>query len=173
MNRRFVLAQSNAGPKAVSTERSLAISMRTGNRGFTLLEMLIVLMIVMAISMVAIPNVGKTLETYRVQNSASLVSNKVMEARMNAIKRNRQSWIAIDSAEGTVQVQTTEGNPAATVNVGTLGLVHDSVAFQAGTPSEIRFDSMGRPTAPQTVVLESSHLQKTVAVSAAGRVTVD
>ena len=90
---------------------------------------------------------------------------------MNAIKRNRQAWLSIDSTGGQVQVQTTDDTPV-TINVGDPGLLQQRVTFQTGAPSEVRFDSMGRPTAARTIVIETTDRSKTIIISAMGRVTV-
>ncbi len=129
--------------------------------------------VILAATMMATPAIVRTLETYRLDSGASMVFGKLMEARLSAIKRNRPSWVAIDSAAGIVQVRTTDGNPPSTTDLGAVGLLQQSVSFQAGTPAEVRFDSMGRPVAPQTLVVETSQLQKTVSISAAGRIRIN
>ena len=141
-------------------------------RGFTIFELMVVVTIIMIVLMVAIPSVGRTLETLRLDGSASMLNNKIMEARINAIKRNRSAWLQIDAVNLQVQVQTTDNVPA-TINVGDPGLLQKTVDFQAGSPFEVRFDSMGRPVAPRTIVLETSNMQKTITVTATGRITVN
>ncbi len=141
------------------------------NRGFSLLELLIVVVIASALLLLLVPNVSPTLQIWRLDGSASMIHNKVMEARMNAIKRNRQAWLSIDSTAGQVQVQTTDDTPV-TINVGDPGLLQQRVTFQTGAPNEVRFDSMGRPTAARTIVIETTDRSKTIIISAMGRVTV-
>ena len=57
---------------------------------------------------------------------------------------------------------------------GTAYLEHlqSTVSFQTGSPAEVRFDSMGRPAAPRTIVIETTDMSKTITISATGRVTV-
>ncbi len=142
------------------------------DRGFSLFELMIVLAIASSLVLLAVPNVSRTLQTWRLDGSASMIYTKVMEARMNAIKRNRQSWLSIDSAGGEVQVQTTDDTPT-TIDVGTPGVLQSTVSFQTGSPAEVRFDSMGRPAVPRTIVIETTDMSKTIAISATGRVTVN
>ena len=161
-------AQLLESPRGCETRTSL----KARTRGFTIFELMIVVMIIMIVLMVAVPSVGRVLETLRLDGSASMLHNKIMEARINAIKRNRSAWLQIDAVNLQVQVQTTDNVPA-TINVGDPGLLQKTVGFQAGSPFEVRFDSMGRPVAPRTFVLETSNMQKTITVTATGRITVN
>ena len=149
--------------------------MRRTPRGFSLLELLIVVGLIGVITALAVPSVVRTLDTYGLDSDTSMLRAKLTEARMNAIKRNRQAWLAIDTGSGTVTVQSTTGNPATTINVGTVGYMDPRVAFSGTNPTEVRFDSMGRPTATQTITVRATRtgLQRTVAVSAAGKITVN
>ena len=142
------------------------------DRGFSLFEVMIVLVIASALVLLLVPNVSRTLQTWRLDGSASMIYSKVMEARMNAIKRNRQSWLSIDSAGGEVQIQTTDDTPT-TIDVGDPGLLQSTVSFQTGSPAEVRFDSMGRPAALRTIVIETTDMSKTITISATGRVAVN
>ena len=142
------------------------------NSGFTMFEVMIVLGIIGLLLMLLVPNAGRTRQTWRLDGSASMVYNKAMEARFNAIKRNRQAWLSIDATGGQVQVRTTNDVPT-TIDVGDPGLLQQTVTFQGGGPTEVRYDSMGRPTAPQTIVIETADMQKTITVAATGRVTVN
>ena len=140
--------------------------------GFTLFELMIVVLIILAVSIITVPNVDRTLQTFRLDGSASMIYNKTLEARLNAIKRNRQAWLAIDSDNGEVQVRSTDDTPE-TIDVGTPGLLQRTVGFQEGTPVEIRFDSMGRPTVARTIVIETADMEKTITISATGRIRVN
>ncbi len=149
--------------------------MRSNQRGFSLLELLIVVTIVLVISAFAIPNVVVTMESSRLRTSASMIRSKLMDARINAIKRNRPAWIAIDLAAGTVQAQI-----AGFGDLGAPGRLEGGVAFVAPTPVQITFDSLGRPTdvpsaPPHTVRLQvtRSGQQRNVIISPTGRITVN
>ena len=145
---------------------------RTVDRGFSLFELMIVLAIAGILVMFLVPNVTQTLQTLRLDGSASMIYNKAKEARINAIKRNREAWLSIDTTGGEVQVQTTDDTPA-TIDVGIVGLLQNTVTFGSGSPTEVRFDSMGRPTVVRTIVLETTDMSKTITISATGRVQVN
>ena len=139
--------------------------------GFSLFEIMIVMVIVGVLLMILVPNASRAMQVWRLDGGVRMVSGKLMEARIDAIKRNRQSWLSINTS-GQVQVQTTDDTPA-TIDVGFPGLLQQSVSFQSGAPTEVRYDSMGRPTVTRTIVIETADLQKTITVSATGRVTVN
>ena len=139
--------------------------------GFSLFEIMIVMVVVGVLLMILVPNASRAMQVWRLDGSVRMVSGKLMEARIDAIKRNRQSWLSINTS-GQVQVQTTDDTPA-TIDVGFPGLLQQSVSFQSGAPAEVRYDSMGRPTVTRTIVIETADLQKTITVSATGRVTVN
>jgi Tfp pilus assembly protein FimT len=146
-----------------------------GRDGFGLLEIFVVAAIVLAVLLLTIPSVIRTLDIYSLDVSAAMLKGKLLEARINAVKRNRQSWLSVNTTDGTVIVQSTEGSPAVTVDVGTAGWLSDGVSFISGTPSQVTFDSLGRPTSPQTVTLRASQssLQRVVSVSVSGKVSVN
>lgn len=156
--------------------------MHTNQRGISLIEMLIVVTIILIITGMAIPAVLRTLEAYRLDSSASIITGKLQDARINAIKRNRQAWLAIDVAAGRMQAQTIDpAAPPAILNLGNPELLPRGVVFVAPpTPGQIIFDSLGRPTAlptppPHSVVLRvvRSGQQKTVTITPTGRVRVN
>ena len=146
-------------------------------QGLTIMELVIMIGLVGVVSAVAIPNVGRTLDLHRVDTATSLLAGKLSEARMNAIKRNRQAWVAIDPGNRTVRVQTTN-TAGATINVGASETLPPGVNF--GSPStvtQVRFDSLGRlPTGTPawTLTLRGAQntQQKSVTISAAGRINV-
>ena len=165
---------SGGGMKTIKTMNPQIEGTRrtaSSKRGFTLFELMIVVLVASTLLVLLAPNAVRTYQTWRLNAGASMIYNKVMEARINAIKRNRQAWLSIDEANRRVQVQTTDDVPL-TINVGSPALLQNTVSFQSGSPTEVRFDSMGRPTAPQTIIIETSTTSKTITISATGQVTV-
>ncbi|MEJ7618269.1 MAG: hypothetical protein WKF30_15180 [Pyrinomonadaceae bacterium] len=43
---------------------------------------------------------------YRLHTSTALIASKLMEARVNAIKRNNQTWLLLNPAARSLQLQT-------------------------------------------------------------------
>lgn len=147
-------------------------------RGFSLVELLIVVFIILVLIAAALPSVNRTIQLWRLQTSTAMVVSKIADARMNSIKRNRPSSLVLNAAAGTVQVVSTDpaNNP---INIGAAEQLRRGITFVAPTPAVITFDSLGWPTAgaAQTIRLQNlataGNDQKNVVISATGRVNVN
>ena len=75
--------------------------------GFSLPELLIVLLIIGILIVFALPQSLRQLQLYRLETSVSVISNKLTETRMNAIKHNRSAWLRLDITANTAQIRST------------------------------------------------------------------
>ena len=143
-------------------------SRRAYERGASLLDLLIVVVIIGIILCVAIPQMGRSLELRRLDVASAKVASKLSEARSVAIKRNSLGKLNITAGQNTMQVAT----PLTTV--GPVETLPGGITFSSSTPANITFDSLGRlNTSAQTVTLQStSGKTKTVSISARGEVTI-
>lgn len=69
-------------------------------RGFSLIEMLIVVAIVAVMAAVALPNIGQYIRNYKVKGGAQLVAGELQAARSRAIMSNTNlgvSFVVVDS----------------------------------------------------------------------------
>ena len=142
--------------------------------GFTINELLIVLLIISVLVAIALPNGLRQLQLYRLETSVSNISNKLSQARMNAIKRNRSSWLRVDPTARTVQVRSTDTS-GTTTDVGYPELLPKGVSFATTSATEIAFDSMGRyssGTQSLTIIDNDSRSRKDITISPAGKVSV-
>jgi len=92
---------------AMSPDRST----RT-DRGFTLVEMLVVLAIIAALALVAIPWFYKISQRQALKSAAFEVETTLLAARMKAVRRNQPVSVAINST-APVQLLTIEPQPPA------------------------------------------------------------
>ncbi len=143
-------------------------------RGFTMVELAIVLTVAMVLGAVTFPSIVTTMSLYRLETSAYIISGKLTHARINAIMRNRQVWLLLDSTAKSAKLQYNDGGA---IDVGTEEFLGTGINFVSPTPSQITFDAQGWPTGspPFTVRLEveNSGDQKNITVSPTGKVTTN
>jgi Tfp pilus assembly protein FimT len=151
--------------------------------GFSIVELLIVLLILVTVSAMAVPNFRAVEAAWALDSAGADVAGQLTNARLNALKRNRQTWLLVTVPTSTVQVQTfdEDGNVAA---VGIPSLLPRTVGVVTGgnaSTQRIRFDSMGRPVdavgviAEQNIQLRHARTQRlrNVVVTTTGRITVN
>lgn len=138
--------------------------------GFTLTELLVVLAISMVITAMGFPQLTAGVRRHRLQASATMIAGKLTEARINALKRNRPTWLAINTAARTVQVQMAD--PSGTSDIGPPGFLSEGITF-GETPAQVAYDAMGRTTAVQTIQVRAGTQLRTVTVRLTGAATVN
>ena len=143
------------------------------NKGFSLSEVLIVVLTVAIIATLAIPQLFSTIQLNRIQTASSLVANKLSEARMMAIKRNRSVSFVVDENNSQIWL---ESNSTVVGNVEQLprGIKIKISPNSIATTEYITFNSMGTLiTAPPTVLpyYEAKSLELPIAVSITGKIT--
>jgi prepilin-type N-terminal cleavage/methylation domain-containing protein len=63
--------------------------------GFSLIELLVVVMIIMIISAMALPNIANTLRVVRMKSTGTSIAAPFEQARMEAIKRNATAGLQV------------------------------------------------------------------------------
>jgi prepilin-type N-terminal cleavage/methylation domain-containing protein len=71
-----------------------ALSSRQPNRGFSLVELLIVLAIILIMAAVALPNIGNYIRNYRITGGAQEVAGELQAARSRAIMTNTNNGVS-------------------------------------------------------------------------------
>ncbi|MFN3581509.1 MAG: GspH/FimT family pseudopilin [Pseudomonas sp.] len=115
--------------------------MRTGHaRGFTLVELMIVLVLLAIIAFIAIPNFVGLIRDNQVQAQAEEMNAMLQYARSEALIRRRPVNVQIDTASGKVDVlagaQTLRSATLAAANV-TFSASHPLIAYRPNGTSTI------------------------------------
>ncbi len=141
--------------------------------GFSMVELAIALTVILILAAVTFPRIVTTMGLYRLETSASMIEGKLADARINAIKRNRQVWLLLDSTANSAKLQYIDGG---TIDLGTKEFLATGIKFVSPTPGQITFDAQGWPTGspPLEVILEveNSGDKKILEVSATGKITI-
>jgi prepilin-type N-terminal cleavage/methylation domain-containing protein len=107
---------------------------KTNNQsGFSMIEIIIVFLIIAIVAVAAVPMVQKNLRLYRVEMAAGMVSARLMEARLTAIKRNQTAWLEVGPADNSLKVRGTDpsGKP---VTLGAPFYLPDGTIVDSATP---------------------------------------
>jgi prepilin-type N-terminal cleavage/methylation domain-containing protein len=120
---------------------------RRRERGFSIVELIIVLAIIGALSLVVVPWFVKIAQRQTLQSAAREIAVALTAARMKAVKRNAQvSFVAVASTP-SIEFQTVEPPPPAptpTPFPSTLRLPAQAARFKGATPGPIVFGGDGR-----------------------------
>lgn len=143
------------------------------NKGFSLPEVLIVVLTVAILATLAIPQLFSTIQLNRIQTASSLVASKLSEARMIAIKRNRSVSFVVDENNSQIWLESNS------IVVGSVEQLPRGIKIKispnsVATTEYITFNSMGTLiTAPPTVLpyYEAKSLELPIAVSITGKIT--
>jgi prepilin-type N-terminal cleavage/methylation domain-containing protein len=112
-------------------------------KGFSMVELLVVLLIIMVFSAIAIPQIAITLRTYQVSSAANQVADAIKFSRFEAIRRNTtmkfltswsgvRYWVGTDSnGDGTLQTSERQYDITGTVTLLTAAGVPSSAALPA------------------------------------------
>jgi Tfp pilus assembly protein FimT len=144
------------------------------NRGFSMPEILIVVLSISIMVVLALPQLNSTLELNRIQTGSSLVSNKLAEARMLAVKQNRQVSFFLDETNRKVWVEVNSAVVGSVENLPTdikIKISPDTTA----TKELVTFNSMGALATATTTIstyYESKRLEVPISVSMSGKITV-
>jgi type IV pilus assembly protein PilA len=91
--------------RSLQTKRIGGIRKRAA-RGFTLLELLIVVAIASVMAAIAIPVIGNTLRVYKMRSAVTAVTSVISSTRYQAIFHGCKTQVVLTASTSTYQVQT-------------------------------------------------------------------
>ncbi|HXE81692.1 MAG TPA: GspH/FimT family protein [Gemmatimonadales bacterium] len=145
-----------------------------GRKGFSTIEMIIVVVLIGIIASIGFPRLRRGLEKQRIRNTKALLATMVATARATAIQRGCVATLNFAADSVWVTACGLVGNPPpATVLVGTAKRVKADVNVTLSyTASTIRYDPRGiRLTfQPTTVRVIGPTYQDSVVINELGKV---
>ena len=145
-----------------------------GRKGFSTIEMIIVVILIGIIASIGFPRLRRGLEKQRIRNTKALLATMVATARATAIQRGCVATLNFAADSVWVTACGLVGNPPpATVLVGTAKRVKADVNVTLSyTASTIRYDPRGiRLTfQPTTVRVIGPTYQDSVVINELGKV---
>lgn len=92
-----------------------ASSLTRRDRGFSVIELLIVVAIVIVMAALAIPNIGRYIRNYKIKGAAQLVAGELHAARSRAVMSNTNSgvsfWVVDQESYRFIQEDLETTNP--------------------------------------------------------------
>jgi prepilin-type N-terminal cleavage/methylation domain-containing protein len=139
-------------------------------KGFSFIEVLVVMVIIGIISTIAVPNMSAMMKSYRLKSAANDLASTLQLARLTAISQNANSFITFDTGAQSYSAFSDNGEGGGTLNDGTRSgtepiikalSVRNEYAGEItlGTPSfgnSNFFTSQGSSNAAGTILLQNS-----------------
>lgn len=99
---------STLARRVAANPRSMALR----SAGFTIIELVVVVAIMLIVMAIAVPTMTSTVDSFRVRGSMNEVANMALRSRMSAIKRDTSQRLHIRSVNGTLVAFITDQNDA-------------------------------------------------------------
>jgi prepilin-type N-terminal cleavage/methylation domain-containing protein len=145
---------------------------RGGRRGFTLAELMIIVVIIGIVLAFALPRFAGYLRYLTTRSTTSLVVADLSLARTQAAREGAPvSFRVVSSSRYQVTVDDAAGNPVRTIKTVDVQGPQKSAVTLAPTGSRVGFDSRGmRRTNIETIVVQRGSQTDSISISIVGRV---
>ena len=135
--------------------------------GFTLIELMVVIMIMGVMAMIAMPNLMAYPPKMRLRGAAQVLASDLMAARMEAVKLNRRVYLEYSNSQGYKVAYLDK-----TLKTKTLTDKFEDVQI-ASDFGKIWFNSRGISTGTTSIQLTNISGNKNISINLAGRVKIE
>ena len=116
--------------------------MKRPDTGFSLIELIIVMVVLVIISTIAIPAILVTIRNYRLDAAGHAVASLLQQARLQAVKTNQSTYAQYDTTKSPNLVFVNSDPTVAYVNGDPDAELTATVSFQpAGIPDHAQLDA--------------------------------
>ncbi len=144
------------------------LSIKNASTGFTLVELVIVLTLILVLMAMAFPHINALLDKYRLQGASTLVWGDLQYARVMAIKENRSLRVDFHSTSYSI-VQVDTGAVRLTRD---LSGEYPGINVSKSGGGSVQFDFTGM-TATATVNLQGPAGAKTIFITWTGGIQLN
>jgi len=143
-------------------------------KGFSIIELIIVCLVIAILMTASIPTMQRSLQLYRLETVSGLLSNRLTEAKLTAVKYNRAAWLQVNTTNRTLEVFTTDSS--GTIRVGTVVPIPSGVSINTTAATQVTFTSLGRNQSASSSVIKFSLSGtsncKSITISAIGNIAI-
>ena len=157
---------------------SLKEGMKFGRKGFSLVEVMIVVALIGIVATIAVPNFQNYVRNRNLKTAAQEISSEFFVTRQRALAESRNYRLVFDVGNNryTTEEETAPGTWTVrqTKQVAASAAANDGIVIDAATETTFNFQPRGTISSPGTIRIKNSiHSVANITVNFAGRTYVE